>query len=187
MKATISKGLIWPELSQLHQVSQHGDYTVSVDKRRFASYGAYLHHKGECVGEVTTGGRLTGANRKKYLKVKWAGVHKEHMGQGHGTRLYQTLLSHLPDGYAGIGNKVEDQWNDEQVPRIWNRLGARHEVSARKNQMLIDKPKPVKPVVPNPAVVKSLPLVVIVIRGRLLKAIRLDRSGNSRLCVIMRL
>ena len=162
-KGLLSKGLLGPSFSELHHVSQHGDYTVSVDLKHPLVTGTYLHYKGEQVGRLNYAGRLTGANGKKYKRIAMASIDPKHRGQGHGTRMYQDALQHLSDGYAGIGSEAKDQWNDEQIPSIYKRLGARHEVSPRKNQFLIDRP----------AVTKSLPLVAIVIRGKLAKALRL--------------
>lgn len=153
-KELLNKGLFGPSFSELHHVSHHGDYTVSVDSKHPLVTGTYLHYKGTEVGRLNYAGRLTGANGEKYKRIAMAYIHPDHRGQGHGTRMYQAALQHLSDGCAGIGSKVVGQWNDEQIPAIYKRLGARHEVSPRKNQFLIDKPKPVKPAFVTPTVVK---------------------------------
>ena len=118
----------------------HGKYVVAVintlrivvDNPSGATNVSVWTDKNNKVGNLST--RVMPIE-PDYLSIAKVSLNEKYRGRKIGLAMFQALLKHLGPNWKGISSYLPDQYNTNQMPKIWNRLGAK--VSAETPDMII--------------------------------------------------
>ena len=81
---------------------------------------------------------------KKFLSIGMTNVREGYEGKGLATNMYRYLMENLPEGYDGILSPKETRWNNEQIPKIHEKLSKEYDKTELDNGDIVFKNKAVE-------------------------------------------